>query len=366
MFGRGERFSKFRTGAKSKRARFHLRRTMSHPYAARLILDRYEYLQPEEVIRRLRYSTFVSIPKRYMYFEVPKAACTKMKELLSTLENGPPVELLVGNLLETRRDMFIHDRKNVPLPSLVDLDEKTQKEVLESPNILRMTFVRNPYTRLLSAWKNKVMVCEPGYEQVYIDVKGSLPPLSKKSLVTFDQFVEYISTRCDLRTCNPHWRRQCDHLFLSALNFSFIGKIENMAEGLRHFEQHLGLGHALTAHARNSSPGFDGEGYDKTLADKVHLLYQSDFDTLGYDRDAWPACESGSSHKSNATIPQEKFNDEIIERNIIIALLYQERDRLRRDLRNVSRFRLLAIVDTLLAFGKLPFKLMSRLKDRIR
>jgi len=336
---------------------------MSYPYAVRLILDRYDYLRPEEVTQRLRYSTFVSVPKRYLYFEVPKAACTKMKELLWRLENGPPIKLLVGNLYETRREMFIHDRKNVPLPSLVDLDEKTQREVLGSPDFLRMTFVRNPYTRLISAWKNKVMLCEPGYENVYVEIKGDLTALRKKSLITFDEFVEYIATQCDLRTCNLHWRRQSDHIFFSALNFSFVGKIECMAEGLQRFEQHLGLTRALVADARNVSRGADGEGYNASLADKVYSLYQEDFEKLGYDRDAWPARQSDSPETaSKCPVPEEVFNDEIIERNLILSLLYQERDQLRADLRKVSRFRLLAFVNALLAVRDLGFKSASSIK----
>jgi hypothetical protein len=336
---------------------------MSYPYAVQRILDRYQYLKPEDVTQRLRYSTFISVPKRYMYFEVPKAACTMMKELLRTLENAPPIELLGDNLLETRRDMFIHARKNVPLPSLMDLDDKTQKEVLVSPDFLRMTFVRNPYTRLISAWKNKVMLCEPGNEKVYIQIKGGLPALRQKSLVTFDQFVEYVATQCDLRTCNPHWRRQSDHIFFSALDFSFVGKVEHVAEGLRRFEQHLGFSHALVADSRNVSRGSDGEVYNRCLADKVYLLYQADFETLSYDRGAWPAGQSDSREISKkCTVPEEIFNDEIIERNLIISLLYQERDQLRADLQKVLRFRLLAVADTLLVFRNLRFKFLSSIK----
>ena len=321
---------------------------MRNPYAVRLILGRYDYLKPEDVTSRLRYSTFVSIPKRYMYFEVPKAACTNIKELLRTLEGAPPVELLAGNLLETRREMFIHGRKNVPLPSLVDLEEKTQKEVLESPDFLRMTFVRNPYTRLISAWKNKVMLCEPGHEQVYVQIRGELPGWREKSLITFGEFVDYVETHCDLRTCNPHWRRQSDHLFLSALNFSLIGKIEHMSEGLRRFQQHLGLSNSLASDARNASRSSSDEVYNRSLAEKVYLLYKGDFDTLGYEKDGWPGGQSESCETKKRTVPEERFNDEIIERNLIISRLYQERDDLRADLRKVSRFGLLAFANVLL------------------
>ncbi len=336
---------------------------MSYPYAVQVILDRYKDLTAESVIQRLRYSRFVSVSKRYMYFEVPKAACTQMKELLCTVEKAPPAKLLAGAVRETRRDMSIHARQNVLLPSLADLDDKTQREVLESPDFLRMTFVRNPYTRLVSAWKNKVRLCEPGFEDVYLQTKGHLPELHAKSLITFDEFVEYVATRCDLRTCDPHWRRQVDHTFFAALNFSCVGKIEQMAEGLQQFQQHLGLSESLVAKGRNASGSVGAVAYTRELAEKVYSLYQADFEVLGYDRKAWPGCEQNSSEPSeNATVREETFNDEIIERNIIIACLYQERDRLQGEVQKVSRLHLLAFANVVVALRRVSIRLLGALK----
>src|SRR5271157_1846530 len=141
---------------------------MTYPYVVRRISSYYPHIDPIDISKRLRHSSFVNVGKRYLYFEVPKAACTQMKELLRLQQGAPPIQPFVGKLMETRRDMFIHARENVPLPSLVDLDNPTQREVLESNGFFRFTIVRNPYTRLVSAWKNKVVSCEPGAERVYL------------------------------------------------------------------------------------------------------------------------------------------------------------------------------------------------------
>ena len=339
---------------------------MSYPFAVKLILDRYYDLKPEEITHRLRYSTFISIPKRYMYFEVPKAACTKMKVLLRNLEHAPPLKLFAPGLRETRRDMFIHARENVPLPSLLDLDDKTQREVLESPDFLRITFVRNPYTRLASSWRNKIMLCEPDQHHLYLQIRGYPPEIQGKSLIGFAEFVEYIGSQCDLRTCDSHWRRQVDHLFLSALSFSYVGKIEQMAEGLKRFEKHLSLSAPLTNDARNVSNS-SAVVYDKNLAEKVYSLYQADFQTLGYDRDAWPGVDRNPGEASKkATVREETFADEVIERNIIILRLYQERDHLRADMRKVYRLQLRVIANAVRALGELFGAVLSNLKLRIR
>lgn len=108
---------------------------MKPPYAVERVLGHFPHLEAQFVTRRLKQSSFVSIDKRYMYFEVPKAACTQMKELLRTIEGAPPIKVFAGGAWETRRDMFIHSRSNVPLPSLVELDDTMQREVLDAPDI---------------------------------------------------------------------------------------------------------------------------------------------------------------------------------------------------------------------------------------
>ncbi|HXW89050.1 MAG TPA: sulfotransferase family 2 domain-containing protein, partial [Terriglobales bacterium] len=336
---------------------------MSHPYAVKVILDTCRDLKPEGVSQRLRYSTFVSLSKRYMYFQVPKAACTRMKELLRTVENAPPLHLLVGDHRETRRDMFVHARENVPLPSLLDLTAEQQREVLESPDFLRITFVRNPYTRLASAWKNKIRLCEPDHQYVYLHIKGHLPEQHAKSLVTFEEFVEYIEKHCDLRTCDAHWRRQVDHLFLPALNFSYVGKIEEMAEGLRRFEKHLRLAQPFPDDLRNVSGTTGGVRYSRALADKVYCLYEKDFATLGYDRAlSIPEEHTSQEEARKATVREETFADEVIERNVVISLLYQERDRLQSDMHKVWRLQFLVLANAVLRLRRASLRLLSHLK----
>jgi hypothetical protein len=283
-----------------------------------------------------------------LYFEVPKAACTQMKVLLRLQEGAPAIKLFAGNLPETRREMFVHARENVPLPSLVDVDDATQKDVLESSDFLRLTIVRNPYTRLVSAWKNKVVPCEPGCERLYPEIKGRLPDLHAKALITFEEFVGYLESKCDLSACDPHWRRQVDHVFMEALNFTHVGKVENMAASLARFQEHLGLPEPLTVGRKNVSAPVGLATYNQNLADKVYSLYQEDFERLRYDRDSWrDNGQSAGPIPPKVVVSEERFYDEIIERNIIISSLYGERQRLQADLRRVSRLHVLDLVNAL-------------------
>jgi hypothetical protein len=338
---------------------------MKHPYAVGRILDHFPGLNPEDVAWRLRQSTFVSVRKRYMYFEVLKAASTQMIELLRAVENAPPMKVFVEGQQETRRDQFIHARKNVPLPSLAHLDDRTQREVLESPDFLRITVVRNPYTRLVSAWRNKVFLCEPQGIEVYLQIKGGMPGLHEKSLVSFKEFVDYLESKCDLSTCDPHWRRQVDHTFFPALNFSCVARVEKLGEGLRPFAQHLGLSESLIAAGKNESLPVATASYSEELAEKVYSLYQADFEVLGYDRNTWAAGRQNASRQpinGSASISEEKLIDEIIERNLIILNLYEERDKLHTLLKWVLRLHLPPVINGLVALHSLSRKAAQKIK----
>ena len=332
---------------------------MKYQYAVERVLDHFPDRTPQHVITFLRRATFVNIAKRYMYYAVPKAACTQMRELLRRLENAPPIKLFADGDWQTRRDMFIHARSNVPLPSLVDLDNRTQREVLESPDFLRLTVVRNPYTRLVSAWKNKVILCEPSVKGVYCDIKDGLPDVHTKCLVTFDEFVEYATKRCDLRTCDGHWRRQVDYTFFPAMNFSYVGKLEHFEDVLRRLERHLGLSDFLVAERRNRSISFGGSPYTKELADRVYALYQADFEVLQYDRNTWPDRQESQKDSMNSGVSLDEFVDEIIERNLIISSLYKENGRLKAQLRWVLRLHLAFAFDG-------PFALHSISRRAVR
>ena len=126
-----------------------------------------------------------------------------------------------------------------------------------------MTIVRNPYTRVLSAW-NKVMLCQPGSEEQYLAIKGQLPAFTGKDLITLSEFVDYLATQ-DLRTCDAHWLYQTTHLFLDVLDFNLIGKTENMADVLQQFAQRLGRPE-IAAERRNASHASSGAHYDPEIA----------------------------------------------------------------------------------------------------
>lgn len=304
---------------------------MAWSYVIQRAAERCPEVSPEALHRRIGYASYVSLKHRYLYYQVSKAGCTTMKWLLHEIEELPPIKYLIGTQREARRDMFIHERSNVSIPSLLDLDDATQEHVLSSPDFMRFTVVRNPYARLESAWRDKVRLCAPTYELYTRTIKGRLPAGNDpRSLVSFEEFVATLKPQ-DMANCDPHWRLQTVQTLRDTLNFTHVGRLEGFAEIERTFVAHCGHSAPTSKGAMNRMPS--ASHYDHAIADRVYDLYREDFAAFDYGQDSWVR---PSANKSQ-TVPESSFIDEVLERNLMINLLYDERDRLAGRVRDLEK-----------------------------
>lgn len=327
-------------------------------YVVGLVRGQFPAVDSQTIAYRLAYGSFVSLRHKILYVETPKVACTTIKEYLRDLCEAPPLTFPIKHHRESRRDMFVHIRSNVPLPSLLDLDEETQRHVLTSPEFLRFGIVRNPYSRLLSAWRNKVLLCEPGYEYIYRKMTGNEPSLREKETLTFEQFLEFVESE-DVATCNPHWRRQTDLLLYPAIPFTHLGKIERLRETFELIEKHADPGKSLPARTSNSTR----VGYanlTEALAVRIYKLYAADFEAFGYNKDSWRALNE--SEHGNRTVPETHFVDEVIERNLVLSHLYEQYAQLQSRYRTSYRFSLTRIQDTAAALWKAGRRLSGAIR----
>lgn len=288
--------------------------------AVQRVLQHFPSLPANEIARRLAYSTFVNFERRYMYFEVPKAGCTSIKALLHSLERLPPLAQCDKFGRPLRHDALYHVRESFPLPTIMDFDDAKQDIILNSPDFFRFTVVRNPYTRLASAWKDKVQIAAPDYLYLYQAIRGRLPQ-TVDDVITFEEFVAYLASQ-GLDRADPHWRPQTAHLFMPALNFSWIGATERMQETISKFGDHLGMdaGSSPRKHAAVGSVR-----YDKPTSEQVYRLYEQDFIQFGYTKESW---SHNASEAAPDIIPLNFYLQEVLERNVVIAKL----DKIRREL----------------------------------
>ena len=86
--------------------------------------------------------------RRIAYFETPKVACTSIKKYM--------MDQRVGGSFPLPTKGAVHDRARSPLRALNELSSREQVAVF-GPKWRRFTFLRNPFTRFLSAYLDKLV-----------------------------------------------------------------------------------------------------------------------------------------------------------------------------------------------------------------
>ena len=163
-------------------------------------------------------------------------------------------------------------------------------------------FVRNPYSRLKSAWVDKLAL---GHEQCYprsirgrqlqhlrkFAARNGLPGGENESPVPFETFLAYVEAGATGRR-NHHWDEQYSVLLMDLIRYTRLYKIETeFVDGMKHILTRIGLNDPrvieLLNSPQNKSRGWPDPVYNDQLAARVHRLFARDFDVLGYDINSW-------------------------------------------------------------------------------
>ncbi|MGM0433323.1 MAG: sulfotransferase family protein [Pseudomonadota bacterium] len=174
---------------------------------------------------------------------------------------------VVTNLAYHKLGYTIPDREAKKL--FTTPSELRQHQVANISSLFSFAFVRNPYTRVLSAFLDKV---ERRANRNNRDV-------------SFLEFLEYLE-RGGLYS-NAHWAPQHSLLLLPFERFDFFGKTENLNKDLSYVLQQLGLYSesdgvlSALSNSTGASKKIDSY-YDKETRLKVKELYSEDFNFFGY------------------------------------------------------------------------------------
>jgi hypothetical protein len=150
------------------------------------------------------------------------------------------------------------------------------------------TVVRNPYSRVLSAFLQKGAAAargSPGF--------AGIPGFDRLDSRGFANFVGYLE-RDGLRA-DSHWTPQVELLFLPVARYDMVARTENLAEDLSRVFLSLGLpapvpGVFAQPHRAEKDAGWKvtsatskvAQFYDHATAMRVRQLYDRDFRELGY------------------------------------------------------------------------------------
>lgn len=134
----------------------------------------------------------------------------------------------------------------------------------------KFAFVRNPWDRLASCWRNKV-------------IDNNYFKFSKDRLLLmqeFGDFVEFVSD-LDIETCDHHIRLQSKLIDLN--NVDYIGRFENFEEDLLEVIQTIGFDSVRIEKHNSSKNKQDYRAYyDEGLKEKVANIYRKDINLFSY------------------------------------------------------------------------------------
>jgi hypothetical protein len=143
------------------------------------------------------------------------------------------------------------------------------------------TIVRNPYTRVLSAYLDKI--ARPGIlrNQFFMQHKINI-----KSELSFKDFLMLINQSRQERILDQHYRTQCENIFYD-IDIGHIIYLENFGETYSDLNAYLELDleyGARQGHETKSATKLT-HYIDSECADLVREIYAIDFDFLGYSTD---------------------------------------------------------------------------------
>ena len=224
----------------------------------------------------------VSEANRFVYTFIPKAACSSLKMALSKQFN---VEVDISK--EAKENVF-NDLESFEAMHAADWPIAAKHLMLTDRvwDYLKFAIVRNPWDRLVSCYKNKILSSgdtndfyENGVHRALVKNYGDL----FNSSMSFADFTDAVCAIPD-EFAEDHFRSQ--HTFVTHRGEVFvdhIGKLENIEEEWAYLCANVNIDNELGNINVSSNSGAYKDYYTDELRDKVAERYQKDIETFGYD-----------------------------------------------------------------------------------
>jgi hypothetical protein len=163
-------------------------------------------------------------------------------------------------------------------------------------------FVRNPYSRVLSAWNDKLVkgFYAPRYPRSMIKfvpklrrfaAERGIPGASDEAPFPFDSFITYIESQKEGKR-NQHWDTQRSVLLSDHVRYRHTYQMEtDFIAGMVDTLATAGLDptwlRAKLSRPTNASGAIENTVYTPELAARVYRIYSCDFEQFGYAQDSW-------------------------------------------------------------------------------
>ena len=224
---------------------------------------------------------YISLKNQYVYMMVSKAASSTVTYHLQFAE--------YRGTRFTVQD--VNNRYMSPHLAPFQLKPEEFLRIMQAEDFKKITFVRNPYSRLLSCYLHRIVGNRRSNPSK--KVLGRRFGISEFRDLTFARFIDLITDMESLEM-ERHWAVQHDAVMYPMVDYAFIGRQETLAQDLRALEKLLFGAPAFdleNVDGINKSPmqtsatGKLRQYYSDAVMRKVADRYRIDFETFGYDTD---------------------------------------------------------------------------------
>ncbi|MCG7577213.1 MULTISPECIES: sulfotransferase family 2 domain-containing protein [unclassified Halomonas] len=234
----------------------------------------------KKTYKELDLNTHISLKNEYVFFQVSKVASSTIKNFLQEIE-------VAGT---SRKVIDVNNRYVSPHVWPTQLKEDKFISIIESPSFKKISFVRNPYSRVLSCYLHRIIkdVNSPSNKSLAKYTGGLCGPK-----ITFSDFVKVISEQ-EPKQQESHWRIQSEEIFFDVIpNWDFIGRFENLKNDLNILDSLLKLKNNNSSfdESVNKSPMATGANdklksyFDDNTQELIYNSYAADFINFNYGKE---------------------------------------------------------------------------------
>ncbi|MFC0200058.1 sulfotransferase family protein [Paracoccus rhizosphaerae] len=238
--------------------------------------------------QQMNYHFSISLKNKYFFCEVAKSGCSSAKKELWRQEvlDVPMPE----SFLNTNHNPHAPFHQHMLIKPF-QLGRTKFNEFIRDPSVVKWAIVRNPFTRILSGYLDKVQRNEPMFDNIahqVAKIRGVQRDAVEASSVSFEEYCQALAQFRRPVDFDQHWRPQYAHICADIIPYTFFAKLETLDDEAKDISRRLGLSNlsfgAGKTHATGSNEKVAQYYTDKT-ADIVRKVYAGDFKHFHYDLD---------------------------------------------------------------------------------
>ena len=226
------------------------------------------------------YSVFYFKELKLSYNQIKKSGNSNIFILIQSilLDNDYPTPSKFGELKE-----YI-PAKMIKKFRVIGRTRINRQSVNSIMNSFKFTFVRNPYVRAVSMFRDRIL------KEKFVTTELDNITDDKIGFLRFVEYLEHGGLQKD-----SHFKSQTNHLFFKIKDFDFIGKLEAFEKDFNSVIRYNNMqisentkriinNRQNTRHVTNSSTHYQ-KYYDNFIAEKVYNLYKDDFSNFSYSKE---------------------------------------------------------------------------------